>query len=65
MGVYGYAGDYVQAKWNESSLENEAKLNCYKILYQIDQRLGTTPELQLWNCCHHAVSMDIIKVTNN
>ena len=58
----GYANSYLQQKWNDSSLENEAKLSVYKSLFEIDSQLGTKAELQLYKCCHWAVNLDIIMV---
>ena len=58
----GYAEDYLQQKWNDLSLKNEAKLSVYKSLFEIDSQLGTKAELQLWKCCSWAVNLDIIMV---
>ena len=58
----GYAHDYLQQKWNDSSLKNEAKLSVYKSLFEIDSQLGTKAELQLFKCCQWAVNLDIIMV---
>ena len=58
----GYARLYLRQKWNDSSLENEAKLFVYKSLFEIDSQLGTKAELQLWYCCAWAVNLDIIMV---
>ena len=65
MDYVGYAHAYIKGHWNDSTLENEAKLEVYKILFRIDQRLGTTTELQLWNCCFFAVNINIIEVIEN
>ena len=61
----GYAHYYIQIKWDDSSLENKAKLDVFKLLYRIDHRLGTTPELQLFYCCKYAVNIVIIEVIDN
>ena len=61
----GYADFYITKKWDDPSLENQAKLEVYKILYRIDHCLGTTSELQLWTCCQMAVNTDIIEVIDN
>ena len=58
----GYAHDYVSENWNKSTLENEAKLEVYKTLFEIDSRLGTKSELQLYFCCACSVNLDIIEV---
>ena len=58
----GYALNYIEEKWDESSLENKAKLDVYKCLYRIDEKLGTKPEDQLYWCCWSAVNIDIIEV---
>ena len=64
LNFVGYAEDYIEKKWNESSLENEAKLSVYKCLFEIDSRLGSESELQLYFCCCFAVNLDIIMVIN-
>jgi hypothetical protein len=61
----GYAHLYIRKKWDDSSLENQAKLDVYKVLFRIDQRLGTKPEIQLWNCCRYAANIKIIEVIDN
>ena len=63
MGYFGIHC-YIFEKWNESSLVNEAKLDVYKCLFEIDSRLGSKSEHQLFECCAHAVNLDIIKVIN-
>ena len=60
----GYANDYISENWNESTLENEAKLEVYKTLFEIDSRLGSKSEPQLWSCCYFSVNLDIIEVIN-
>ena len=60
----GYAHYYTKQKWNDSLLQNEAKLDVYKYLFEIDCRLGTKSELQLWWCCAFAVNINIIMVIN-
>ena len=62
--VAGYAHLYILQKWDDLLLENKARLGVYSKLYEIDGRLGTKSEIQLWNCCHYAVNIDIITVRN-
>ena len=61
-GAAGYAHFYIQQKWNDSLLKNQAKLDVYKSLFEIDWQFGTKAELQLWKCCALAVNLDIIMV---
>lgn len=58
MGFAGYAESYI----NYMGQNNKTKLDVYKVLYQIDEILGTKPEIQLWQCCYHAVNFNIIMV---
>ena len=62
VGGAGYANMYVLRKWNRSSLENEAGLDVYKILFEIDYLLGTKSEHQLYMCCAFSVNLDFIEV---
>ena len=62
QGGDGYAALYVYQKWNESSMENKAKLCVYRTLFEIDLQLGTRSEFQLRQCCCYAVNLDILKV---
>ena len=62
-GGAGYAVLYIHQNWN-SSLVNAAKLEVYKTLFEIDSRLGSKSELQLWYCCRFSVNLDIIEVIN-
>ena len=59
---FGYACAYLEQNWNTASLQNTAKLNVYKTLYEIDSQIGISSEYQLWYCCHRAVNLNIIKV---
>ena len=63
-GGAGYAALYIHLNWNKSTLVNEAKLEVYKTLFEIDSRLGSKSELQLWSCCFFSVNLDIIEVIN-
>ena len=58
----GYAHNYIHQKWDSSSLENKTRLDVYKCLYRIDEKLGTKTEIQLYWCCFYAVNIDIIEV---
>jgi len=61
MNCAGYAMHYLQEKWDYLLFENNAKLDVYKILFRIDQRLGTTSELQLLRCFLYPVNINIIE----
>ena len=60
----GYALLYITRLWDKQSLENKARLDIYRILFDIDCKLGTKSEIQLWWCCFYSVNLDIIKVIN-
>ena len=61
----GYSDFYISQKWDSSSLKNKAQLDVYKCLFQIDEKLGSKSEYQLYGCCFLAVSLNIIEVINN
>ena len=61
----GYASSYLMQKSDKLSLENNAKLNVYQTLFEIDDRLGMKSELQLWLCCYFVTNIDIIQVQYN
>ena len=61
-GGAGYAQIYIFQKWDNKSLENKARLDIYRILFEIDFQLGTKSEIQLWWCSYYSVNLDIIKV---
>ena len=63
-GAPGYACVYIIQKWDNQSLENKARLDIYRTLFEIDFQLGTKSETQLWWCCYWSVNLDIIKVIN-
>ena len=63
-GGSGYALLYITQKWDMQSLENKARLDIYRTLFEIDFQLGTKSEDQLWMCSHYSVNLDIIKVIN-
>ena len=58
----GYALLYITRKWDKQSFENKARLDIYRTLFEIDFKLGTKSEDQLWWCCTAAVNLDIIMV---
>ena len=60
--AYGYAGYYLRNCWNDSKLINEADVEVYKKLVDIDTTLGTELSLQLWICLCYTTRWDIIKV---
>ena len=62
--AYGYAGYYLRNCWNESKLINEADVEVYRRLVDIDTNLGTELHKQLWKCLHWTTRWDIIKVLN-
>ena len=59
---YGYAGYYLRNCWNDSKLINEADVEVYKRLVNIDTNLGTELYLQLCVCLNRTTRWDIIKV---
>ena len=59
---YGYAGYYLRNCWNDSKLINEADVEVFKRLVDIDTNLGTELYLQLWTCLCRTSRWDIIKV---
>ena len=58
----GYAHHYIEKRWNKSTLVNEAKLEHYECLFEIDRQLGSKAEAQLYNCCKYLVNLNIIEV---
>ena len=59
---YGYAGYYLRNCWNHSKSINEADVEIYKRLVNIDTNLGTGLSLQLWRSLRWTTRWDIIKV---
>ena len=59
---YGYAGYYLRNCWNDSKLINEADVEVYKKLIDIDTTLGTKLHKQLIRCLRQTTRLDIIKV---
>ena len=60
----GYAGYYLRNCWNDSKLINEADVEVYKRLVDIDTNLGTELSLQLWRSLRWTTRWDIIKVSD-
>ena len=58
----GYAEFYLRDCWNGSKLINEANVEVYKRLVDIDTNLGTGLSLQLWRSLRWTTRWDIIKV---
>ena len=58
----GYAGYYLRNCWNDSKLINEADVEVYKRLVEIDTTLGTELFRHLFNCLAYTTRRDIIKV---
>ena len=61
-GFVGYAEYYLKGSYNESELRNEAEIEIFKELLEIDSQLGTTPTKQLFGCVSQSLRMDLIKV---
>ena len=62
LGYVGYANYYLKHCYDESELRNKADIEIYKILLEIDAKLGTTSTEQLFWCVFYSVRMDLIKV---
>ena len=60
----GYAGYYLRNCWNDSKLINEADVEVYKRLVDIDTNLGTGLSRQLWRSLRWTTRWDIIKVSD-
>ena len=60
----GYAGFYLRNCWNDSIETNEADVEVYKRLVDIDTNLGTELHNQLLKCLYWTTRWDIIKVLN-
>ena len=58
----GYADYYLVRSWNQSKLINEADVEVYERLVDIDKVLGTELSLLLWSCLSWTTRWDIIKV---
>ena len=62
-GYVGYAHYYLGNCYDDSELINNAEIEIYKKLLEIDAKLGTTQTEQLFECVFNSVRMDLIKVT--
>ena len=62
LGFVGYAHYYLQKCWNESELKNQADVEIYKQLLEIDSKLGTTQSEQLFQCVFNSLRIDLIMV---
>ena len=58
----GYAEYYLRNCWNDSKMINEADVEVYKRLVNIDTNLGTELSDQLLSCLCLTTRWDIIKV---
>ena len=58
----GYADYYLVRSWNQSKLINEADVEVYERLVDIDKVLGTENFRQLFCCLGWTTRWDIIKV---
>ena len=59
---YGFASTYLNNSWDETELVNKAKVNIYKELITIDEKLGTTNTQQLFECVRNSFRLDLLKV---
>ena len=62
LGYIGYADYYLEKCWNNTELKNEADVTVYKQLLEIDAKLGTTQNEQLFECVYSSLRIDLIKV---
>ena len=58
----GFANVYLDRCNKESDTGVEADIFIYKTLVKLDERLGTTPSEQLYECLRKTTRLDIIKV---
>ena len=62
LGFVGYANYYLQKCWDKSELKNKADVTIYKLLLEIDSKLGTTQSEQLFWCLCYSPRKDLIEV---
>ena len=48
----GWSSYYCEKTWNDSTLENEADLEIFEILFKIDIRNGADTSKIVWNLCY-------------
>jgi len=61
-GYVGYAHCYLKQCCNESEFENNADVEIYKKLLDIDSKFETTESEQLFECVFHSFQMNLIEV---
>ena len=49
--VGGYSSGYCYATWNDETMENEADLKVFDLLFEIDVQNGADPTKIAWNLC--------------
>ena len=62
QGYVGFANKYLQQCWNHTNLTNEADLNMFMLLVELDSLFGTTITEQVFMCVYVALRLDLIKV---
>ena len=61
-GFVGYAELYLQTCSEESGSDDQAEIEAYKKLVELEARLGTELSEQLYGCLRKTSRWDIIKV---
>ena len=62
QGYVGFANKYLQQCWNQTNLTNEADLDMFMLLVELDSLFGTTITEQVFKCVYVALRLDLIKV---
>ena len=60
--LIGFASYYLQKCYDESEWVNNADVETYKTLIEIDSKLGTKHTDQLIECLYESIRIDLVKV---
>ena len=61
-GFIGYANVYLWRCDHDSKSNDEIDIDIYKMLVEVDSKLGVTTSEQLYRCLFHTSRLDIIEV---
>ena len=62
--VRGWSSYYCKVTWNDSTLENDADLEIFDLLYKIDTKNGADASKIVWNLCLNG-AFEAVKVRNS
>ena len=60
----GYSGAYCASTWNDSTLKNDADLEVFDLLFEIDIKNGADPSKLVNNLCNRG-AFEAVKVGQN